>query len=77
MPGDLNHYFYKDLVHKSRLIFPVGTEDTDEAVVVDVTRRGHVPRVVGITRVRRNYKNKYPDSLYVTIWILCGAGIET
>ena len=36
MCGDLNHYFYKDLVHKSRLIFPVGTDSTIVAIV-DIT----------------------------------------
>ena len=56
---------------------PVGKPDTVDAAVVDVARREHVPRTMVVFRVRRNYKNKYPDSLYVTIWILYGAGIET
>ena len=35
---------------------PVGIRDieVDAVVAVDVTRRGHVPRVAGITRDRRS-----------------------
>lgn len=55
----------------------VGISDTVVDVVVDVATRVDLPTVVPPIRVRRNYKNKYPDSLYVTIWISYGAGIET
>ena len=54
---------------------PVGIEDV--VVNADTAIRPHVPRIVVDVRVRRSYKNKYPDSLYVTIWISYGAGIET
>ena len=57
----------------------VGSADTSDVVTeaAGVARRINLPSEVGTIRVRRNYKNKYPDSLYVTIWILYGAGIET
>lgn len=59
-----------------RRLMSVGICNKD-VVVAGVTIRHHVPCIDGDTRVRRNYKNKYPDSLYETIWILYGAGIET
>ena len=56
----------------------VGIADTaDNVVDIDSTGMVDLPSTARDACVRRNYKNKYPDSLYVTIWILCGAGIET
>lgn len=56
----------------------VGIADTaDNVVDIDSTGMVDLPSAARDARVRRNRKNKYPDSLYVTIWILCGAGIET
>lgn len=55
----------------------VGIVDIVAEADDDATSRKDTIRQTGTTRVRRNYKNKYPDSLYVTIWILYGAGIET
>ena len=61
-----------------RRITSVGIADTaDNVVDVDNTGRADLPSAARDARVRRIYKNKYPDSLYVTIWILYGAGIET
>ena len=80
MCGDLNHHFYKDLVYKSRLIFPVGiVVDTVEA---NVTIQPHVPYNVDATaRARRSYiKNKkslylrwYRDDKFYSFskWIVC------
>ena len=61
-----------------RRITSVGIADTaDNVVDIDSTGMVDLPSTARDACVRRNYKNKYPDSLYVTIWILYGAGIET
>ena len=64
--------------NRVRRASPVGIADTANNVVdVDNTGMVDLPSAARDARVRRIYKNKYPDSLYVTIWILYGAGIET
>ena len=64
--------------NRVRRASPVGIADTANNVVdVDNTGMVDLPSAARDARVRRIYKNKYPDSLYVTIWISYGAGIET
>ena len=50
--GDLNNRFYKDLVHKNLLIFPVGTADIVAAV--DATIRTDKTRTEVVAPVRRS-----------------------
>lgn len=73
-------FFSNNLVqYCPAILAPVGIRDivvvddvVDETIRVDTTTN-----IDQIRDRRSNYKNKYPDSLYVTIWILYGAGIET